>query len=190
MDISRFNWYLPDMNRREFLIASGGIVVASAGGTAVAKATRADLLAEDELTRGNGEAVAIEKQISRDSVEYLESTQEVREQGHTLPFSEWAQRKSAKIGADEVVSIVENRLDKPVEGVGSGVRYLIFGSVVTVDRTVTYDRHGSVVSEPNVSLNQLTSVAPHTMAVTVNLNGQSSTNQLPVGVGHSEVHMD
>lgn len=177
------------MNRRKVLLTAGGAIIA-VGGTAVANATRADLLADSELTRGKGEAVTIERTITRDSVEYLESTNEVRENGHTEPFNEWARRESEKTGASAVVPVVENRFEKSVEGVGSGVRYLIFGPVITVDHTVTRDRDGSIVSEPNVTLDQLISVAPRTMTVTINLNGRGYTKDIPVGVGHALMYMD
>jgi hypothetical protein len=179
-----------DVNRRNYLIAAGGALIAVTGGTAVANAARADLLADSELTRGKGEAVAIEKTIARDSVEYLESTNEVRENDHTQPFDKWARSECVEIGANEVVPVVANRLDKAVEGVGSGVRYLIFGPVISVDHIVTRDRDGSIVSEPNVPLDQLISVAPRTMTVTVSLDGHEYSTQIPVGAGHAEVSMD
>lgn len=178
------------MNRRTYLVAAGGSLAAVTGGTAVASATRADLLADRELTQGKGGAVTIERTITRNSVEYLESTNEVRENGHTQPFNEWARRESEEIGAHTVVSVVENRLDKSVEGVGSGVRFLLFGPVITLDHTVTRDRDGSVMSEPNVPLDHLVSVAPRTMTVTVTLAGHGFTTEIPVGVGHGEVSMD
>ncbi|MBX0297617.1 hypothetical protein [Haloarcula nitratireducens] len=178
------------MNRRQFLIAGGGTVVALAGGTAVADATRADILADTELTRGEGEAITIAKTISRESVEYLESTNTVEENGHTQPFNKWARRECAGIGANEIVPVVDDRLETTVAGVGSGVRYLIFGPVITGDHTVTRNRDGSIGSEPNVTLEQLTSVAPRTITVTVTLAGQQLTTEFPVGVGHSEVSID
>jgi hypothetical protein len=178
------------MNRRTLLITGGGTVAAFAGGTAVASTTRADILANSELTRGRGETVTREKTITRESVEYQESTNQVRENGHTEPFDEWARRESAAIGASEIVSVVENRLNTSVEGVGSGVRYLIFGPVIAVDHTVTRARDGSTVSEPNVTLEQLLSVAPGTITVTVTLDGHAFTKKFPVGGGHSEVSMD
>ncbi|WP_152043561.1 hypothetical protein [Salinigranum salinum] len=106
------------MNRRTFLIAGGGTAVALGGGTAVASATRADVLANSELTRGKGEAETVEKTITRESVEYLESTTQVREDGHTESFSRWARRESATIGAREVILVVENRLNNSIEGLG------------------------------------------------------------------------
>lgn len=178
------------MNRRTYLVAAGGALTAVAGGTAVASATRADVLADSELTRGEGEATTIARTISRDSVEYVESTNEVRENDRTEPFERWARRESNEIGAETVVGTVENRFEKSVEGVGSGVRYLLFGPVVTVDHTVTRDRDGSTVSEPNVGLERLVSVAPRTMTVTVELSGHEFTKEIPVGVGHSVVSMD
>lgn len=176
------------MNRRKFLLVGGGTVVA--GGAAVANATRADVLADTDLTRGKGEAVTIEKTITRDSVEHLESTNAVRENSETQPFDKWARRECAKIGTEEVVPVVDDRLDTSVDGVGSGVRYLIFGPVITVDHTVTRNRDGSIVSEPNVTLDRLITVVPRTMTVTVTLDGQGFTKEFPVGIGHSEVSMD
>lgn len=160
-----------------------------AGETAVASATRADVLANSELTRGTGEAVTVENAITRESVEYLEPIDRVREDGHTDSFGKWARRESAAIGASEIIPAVENRLDKSVDGVGSGVRYLIFGPVITVDHTVTRDRDRSIVSEPTVTLEQLISVAPGTMTATVTSDGHALTKEFPVGVGHSEMSL-
>lgn len=178
------------MNRRRYLTAIGGAFVAVTGGAVVASASRADILADRELTRGRGDAVAIERTIARDSVEYLESTGEVEDNGHIRPFNQWAQRECEELGAETVVSVLESRLDLPVEGVGSGVRYLVFGPVVSVDHTITRDRDGSIVSEPNVALEQLISVAPRTMTVTVAIAGNRYSTDVPVGVGHGEVSMD
>lgn len=172
---------MTDMNRRKFLLASGGII--SVGGTAVASATRTDILADEELTRGKGKAVALENTNTLDSVTYLESTNEVRKNGNTLPFNKWARWECADIGASEVVFIVDNRLEPTVEGVGSGVASQIFGPVITADHTVTRDSDGTIVSEPNVTLDELISVAPRTVTVTVNLEGRGYATDIPVGVG-------
>ncbi len=178
------------MNRRQVLLAGGGAILTAIGGTAAASETRADLLATSELTRGKGETLTIEKSITRESVKYLESTNQVSENGHTEPFTKWARRESATIGAREILSVIETRLDTPVEGVGSGVRYLVFGPVVTVDHTITRDNDGSIVSEPTVTLDQLISVSPNTLTVTVTLNGHALTRDFPVGVGQSEMSAD
>lgn len=177
------------MNRRKYLITAGGALTALIGGTAAAKATRADIFADSELTRGKGEAIAIEKTITRGSIEYLESTNEVREKGNTEPFNGWAQSECAEIGARVVVTAIQDQFEKSVEGIGSGVRYLVFGPVITVDHTVTRDRDGSITSEPNVKLEQLISRSPRTMTITVTLQGQEYTKDLPVGVGHTEASL-
>lgn len=178
------------MNRRRVLVAGGGTAAALAGGTAVASATRADLLASSELTRGKGEPMARERTITREAVAYLESTDAVEENGDTQPFERWARRECVEIGAGAVVSVVDGRLDEPVDGVGSGVRYLLFGPVITVDHTVTRDRDGGVVTEPDVTLDRLIAAAPRTMTVTVVLDGRAFTAETPVGVGHVEVSTD
>lgn len=178
------------MDRRRLLIAGGGIVGAVAGGTALADATRADLLVDRELTQGTGEPVATQQTITRDAVDYLASTDAVREHGETEPFTEWARREGQEIAADTVVSVVESRVEGPLDGVGSGVRFLLFGPVITVDHLVTHDRTGTVVNEPTVTFNRLITVTPRTMTVTVTLDGHDYTTTFPVGVGQSDLYMD
>ncbi|WP_255195350.1 hypothetical protein [Halorarius litoreus] len=175
------------MNRRQFLLAGGGAIGTLAGGTAVGKATRADIVATDEMSRATGEPVALSRTVTDESVTYLDATDEVSDRGHTDPFDRWARRECAELAADTVLDVVQDRLEKPIEGVGSGLRALLFGFVVTVDHTVTRNSDGEVVGEPNVRLDRLTAVAPRSMTVTVTLDGRSFTRVLPVGVGHVEV---
>lgn len=181
---------VPGVNRRTLLAAGAGGLAAVAGGAALADATRADVAADRQLTRGEGDRAALERTVARESVEYLEATDEVEADGRTVPFEEWARREAAEVGADAVVGVVEDRLDRSLRGVGSGVRYLLFGPVVTLDHTVTRNREGEVVNEPDVPLETLVAVAPRRLAVTVVLEGRSSTARFPVGVGHVEVSYD
>lgn len=174
------------MNRRSYLLAAGGGLATLVGGAAVADATRADLSADGELSWGQGSPATIERTVTDDAVELLASGK-VRERSSTQSFERWARREAEAIGAHTVVSIVDDRLDADLEGVGSGVRYLLFGPVVTVDHTVTKNRDGEVVSEPNVPVERVREVAPRTLSVTVTLEGRSFTRRLPVGVGHGEV---
>lgn len=178
------------MNRRDAIIAGGGTIIGLGAGTVMADAVRADILVDSELTRGKGAPAAMKQSVSTDGVDYLESSQRVRENGDTQPFRAWARTECLEIGANNVVEIIDDRLDKPVEGVGAGVRYLIFGPVITVDHTVTRDRDGEIVSEPNVPLEDLISVTPHTLQVTVMLDGNAYRREIPVGGGHSEVWMN
>ena len=175
------------MNRRRYLLAAGGTLATLAGGAAVADATRADLTVDGELSRGRGAPATVERTVTRDGIEYVESADEVREDGHREPFERWARREAEAVGARTVVAIVDARLDADLEGVGSGVRSLLFGPVVTVDHTVTRNRDGEVVSEPNVPVERVRSVAPRTLSVTVTHEGRHLTRRLPVGVGHGEV---
>jgi len=178
------------MNRREYLLTAGGALTAIAGGTAAANATRADILADSELTRGKGDTVAKTTTVTRDSVNYLDSTGEVSDRGHVEPFDQWARRECVEFGASAVVGVIQSRLRRSIDGVGSGVRALLFGSVISVDHTVTRGRDGDVVNEPNVTLKQLISMAPRRMSITVSLEGQTYTTDVPVGVGHTEVSFD
>lgn len=167
-----------------------GALGVATGGTAVAAHTRSDLTATGELTRGQGKPAVVERTITRDAVTYLAETEEVEENGHTLGFRKWARLESEEIGADTVVSVVDRRVETDVTGVGSGVRYLLFGPVITVDHSVLRDRDGEVLSEPNVSLETVVSTAPRSLTVSVRLDGRAFTRTLPVGVGHSEVSQD
>jgi len=181
---------VPGVNRRTLLASAAGGLVAGAGGAALADATRADVVADRGLTRAEGDRAELERTAARESVAYVDSTDEVEEDGRTAPFEEWARREAAAVGADAVVGVVADRLDRSLEGVGSGVRSLVFGPVVTVDHTVTRNREDEVVNEPDVPLETLVEVAPRSLAVTVALEGRSSTARVPVGVGHVEVSYD
>ena len=127
--------------------------------------------------------MTIERTITRGSVEYVGSTDEVRENGETEPFAQWARQECAEIGAGSIVSLVDDRVEEDLTGVGSGVRALDFGPVITVDHNVTRDRDGNVTSRPNVALERLVSVAPRTLTVTISLSRQEVTRDFPVGVG-------
>lgn|GEM_PF-2527991 len=174
------------MNRREFLVSTAGVCGVAAGGTLLAETTRADVLASGELTRGNGPPASITETVTGDDVEYLPSTNEVRTGDGTTPFDTWARLECHDAAAGRIVEIVDDRIEKSVEGVGSGIRHLAFGLVVTVDHAVTRDRDGEVLSTPNVALDRLVAVAPPTLTVTVELDGQTDREVLPVGVGHVE----
>lgn len=164
--------------------------MAAAGGTALARETRADLLLDSELTRARGDPEAIERTVDPDAVGYRASTGEVTENGRTQSFEDWARLECGDVATDAVVGVVADRLGRDLESVGSGLRGLAFGFVLTVDHNVLRDGDGEVVSRPNVSLNRLVEAAPRTLTVTVALDGvdgRERTRQFPVGVGHSEV---
>lgn len=176
------------MDRRKFLVSAGAGGLAVAGGATLASVTRADI-PFDGLTRGRGSPATIRRTITNDDVTYHEVTNEVSTSGSRLPFDVWASRECNKIGARNVVQILEDRLDRELKGVGSGVRHLIFGPVITVDHNVTLDQN-NVVNEPNVSLDRLISVTPRTITTTIHLAGTAYSNTTPVGVGHHEVSAD
>lgn len=176
------------MNRRQYLVSAGGALTALVGGSSVAYASRADIVASD-LTRAQGEPAKLEKTITRGSVEYLEATNDVVKKGHTIPFTTWAKRASEEIGATAVLQVVDYRVDTTEAGVGSGVRSLLFGAVITVNHSIIKARDGSIRSEPNVPLDRLISVTPRTLTVSVHLAGRGYTQEIPVGVSHGTGQM-
>jgi len=170
------------MRRRKLLAGLGAGVATLGGGVAVADATRADIAFEGALQRPDGQPVSTTKTVGEDAV---------RDGADTEPFDRWARWTAYEHAAETVLSVVDDRLDEPVSGLGRGVRSLLFGPVVTVDHGVTRNRDGEVVSEPNVPLDRVVSVAPRTMTVTVELNGQAATREVPVAVSESEtVYLD
>ena len=175
------------MNRRTYVTAIGGGLASLAGGVAVAKATRADITADPSLVRGKGEPVATTGTVTRDYLEYIEETNGVRYPDATEPFAKWARRECAVIGSSAVLPAINNRIDKPLEGVGKGVRALAFGLVITVDHTIARDREGTVMSEPNVGLDELVTVAPRSVTATVVLEGHEYTRDVPTIVRHGEI---
>ena len=175
------------MKRRTYLTACGVGLASLAGCTTVAKTTRADVTADRSLVRGEGDPVATEHPVDRDSVEYLEETNEVRDGGTTQPFDRWARRKCETVGLAAVVPVIEERFGKSIEGVGTGVRSLLFGPVITVDYTIVRDSDGSVTREPNVEFEELVAVTPRRVTATVALEGRAYTRDVPVAARRSEV---
>lgn len=153
----------------------------------MAKTTRADVTADPSLFRGEGNPVTTRQTIDRDSIEYLEETNEVRYGDTTESFKRWARRECTAVGSAAVLPAIDSRFEKPIEGVGKGVRDLLFGLVITVDYTIVRDRDRSVTSEPNVGFKELVAVTPRTVTATVVLEGRDYTRVVPVIVQQSEL---
>lgn len=177
------------MKRRTYLTAVGGGIASLAGGTAVARATRADIAADSSLVRGEGDPVSTRETVTRDHLEYIEGTNSVRYDETTESFEKWARRECAAVGSDAVLPAIDDRTDEPIEGIGKGVRGLAFGSVISVDHTISRDRDGSVRSKPNVKFEELVLAAPRSVTATVVLEGQEYTRKVPVIVRHSETQL-
>lgn len=192
------------MNRRAYLAGIGAGVASLAGGLAVAEATRADVMAEPSLIRGEGDPVSASETVERDYVEYVEATDEVRyvtvERGddsetvvhdgeaasETEPFERWANRACASVGSRAVLPAVDRRFEQPVAGLGKGVRGLVFGLMITVDHVVVRDEDGSVVNEPNVGLDELVAATPRAVNATITFEGREHTRAVSVAVEHAE----
>lgn len=175
------------MKRRTLLAGAWAGAAALVGGAAAAEATRADVAFEQSMTRGKGDPASVERTVADDAVEYLPASDAVRyDHGGRDSFGQWAYYETAEVVAETVVPLVDDRLDVQLSGVGRGVRGLAFGLVVTVDHAVSRDREGRVLSEPNVSVADLVSVAPPTMRATVTLDGRSHARDVPVAVEHVE----
>lgn len=173
------------MNRRRFLFSASGVLAALAGGVAVGEPTRADIWYEEDLHRGRGAEATIERTITEPSESYIEESHEVTTRGSTLSFDTWGHRKCFTVASRKGPSIVDERLDTDVVGLGSSVRGLLYDFVAVIHHSIHLARDGSVISEPNVGLDEVISVAPRTITVTVSLDGQDYTESVPVAVEDS-----
>lgn len=184
------------MNRRTYLAGVGAGVASLTGGFAAAEATRADIAAEPSLIRGDGDPVATRETVERDSAEYLEATDEVRYAARyrgdepaayeTEPFERWAKRACASAGSRAVLSVIDDRFEKPITGLGKGVRGLLLGPAITVDHVVVRDEDGTVVNEPSVGLDELVAATPRAVDVTVTFEGREYAWAVPVAVEQVE----
>lgn len=173
------------VRRRTYLAAAGGLATLG-GGTAAAKATRADVVVESGFHRGAGDSLSIRTTVRRDSVEYFHGTDEVRDGDLREPFERWARREASRVAAERILPAIQERSDVDVSVLGRGVAYLLFGAVVTVQnypvRSIGDERTSGTV----VPLDELVAVTPRRVSVTVTLEGREASRTLPGAVEHGD----
>jgi hypothetical protein len=98
---------------------------------------------------------------------------------------------------DALLPTIQERLGKELQGVRAGVRKIrreplgdLIGRALIAYIGTTYDRDGTVVSEPNVSIGELLDVVPRTVRTTVTLDGREYAHSLPVFVEQGDFHID
>lgn len=188
--------WLPTLHRRDTLalLGLGGVGGVSVPGMVSAFAPETIV----GLPRGEGAPVTVEQELTDEAVDYRPASDTVRwsrstgEGGPytTEPFGTWASRTAASVGSDAVLPAIRERLDGEATGIGNGVSDELVGMVIAVSIGTTYDREGQVVSEPNVSLEELVDVTPRTVRTTVTLEGREYTRPVAVFVEEGEVHED
>jgi len=178
------------MNRRTFLagLIGGGLAAASGFST-----HRPALLEGSQ--RAGGEPISVTRTITDDSVTYDPDRGTVRYptlmdsdgpvEHASEPFALWANRRCASVGSDEILPTIEDRVDRELAGVGTGVRGTAFGLASTVSATTTLDRDGTVVSEPNVSVERLRTVTPATVYTAIRFEEREHRRAVPVFVTES-----
>lgn len=174
------------MKRRGLLSVMGGGLAFLAGGTIAARAARADIAADSALFRGKGAPISTKETITQDSIEYVDGTNKVRYAGTTEPFQRWARRRCASVGSTAALPAIDERLEKPTEGIGKGVRGLFFGLVISVHHTIWRNPDESVRSRPIVPFDELVEVAPRDVNTTVVLEGHEYSRNVPVMVERVE----
>lgn len=174
------------MKRRSLFAAVGGGLAFLTGGTIAARAARADITADPALFRGKGAPISTKETITRDSIEYVDGTNKVRWAGTTEPFQRWARRECASVGSMAVLPAIDERLEKPVKGIGKGVRGLFFGLVISVHHTIWRNPDGSVESRPIMPFDELVAMTPRVVNATVVLEGHEYSRNVPVMVTRAE----
>ena len=184
------------MKRRTYLATVGAGIASIAGCTALADATRLDLAADSSRIRGKGDPVTTSRTIDQDGIKYVAETDQVRyvslygtdgpTKYRTEPFERWARTRCVSEASTAVLPAIEDRLGKPPEGVGKGVRGLLFGLVIEVDHILTLAEDGSIERKPNVRFDELIAIAPPSVKSTVRLSGREHTRDVPVVLRHVE----
>lgn len=183
----------PEVSRRETLGLLGVGSIAIPGGITTLKP---EVIVGHP--QGRGAPVSTEQTITDEGIEYRPSSDTVkwvkyRSGGdpvahETEPFEKWADRRCASVGSDVVLPTIQTRLDKDLQGVGKGVSGETIGLVITVHIGTTYDRDGDVISEPNISVEDLLAVTPRTVRATIKLEGREHSRSVPVFVEETEFH--
>jgi hypothetical protein len=159
------------------------------------------------LPQGRGTPVSTSRTITDESLEYDPESDTVRyatvvtragpTDYETVPFEKWAHRRCGTVGMEVLLPTIQERLGKELQGVRGGVRKIRrepLGDLIERAHIVhigtTYDRDGTVVSEPNVSIGDVLDVVPRTVRTTITLDGREYDHSLPVFVEEDDVHID
>lgn len=159
--------------------------------------------------RPDGEPISVDRTITddpgyeQDNVEYFPQNKTVRyvklrsgdeplEYG-TWSFEEWGEIESAEVGAARARTVTARRLG--VEEVGSGMSSPpddaeTEGMVITVQISKALNRDGEVVSWPVATFPALKESAPQSVDVTLSIEGDTVSRQVPVYVSYSIMHYD
>lgn len=184
---------LPEVSRR------GAIALLGVGGLSISglvTASKPELIVGHP--RAEGAPVAVERDITDESIAYRPESDTVRwskstgQDGPyvTEPFEKWASRRAASVGSTVVIPTIQDRISKEVTGIGTGMAGELIGTVISVRFGTTFDAEGDVISEPNLSKETLIEEAPRTVRSTIALDGRTFTRQVPVFIEEADLYED
>jgi hypothetical protein len=125
-----------------------------------------------------------------DDIEYFPANGTVRyvayrpvrgpESFETWTFEEWGRLEAATVAAERAREVTQRRLG--VSGLSGGITTTpeMDGPVAIVSVEEVRNRQGTVVETPAASLSALVGAAPRSVAVTVSLDGDPFSREVPV----------
>ncbi|PSQ46223.1 hypothetical protein BRD15_09710 [Halobacteriales archaeon SW_6_65_15] len=162
--------------------------------------------------RGRADPVAVETTVERDEVEYLPEEDAVRyvaawmhadheafvdgtnterePRYETTPFEQWAPTECARVGAERVLEVARDRLERGREEVRYGVSAEDGAETIHVEYSTVLGRDGTTVSEPTVDHDELVAATPASVTVTISFDGRTHTETIPVWVQHSTERLE
>lgn len=202
-------------SRRQFLGGVGGLGVSLAGclgstapgsetiDAGAGTATRTRQTPYPGPVRCRGDPVAVERRFTDsagygDDIEYFPENKTVRfvatRRGDdpvsydTWSFEEWAAIKAASVGLERVRDATATRLgtDEFGSGWGQPPDSVSVNTLVIKLHVATWIEDGQPISTPTVPLSRLADVAPRSANVTVSLEGDTSSQTVPVFANHVE----
>ncbi|MCD2199724.1 hypothetical protein LPA44_07420 [Halobacterium sp. KA-4] len=148
---------------------------------------------EREPVRGGAAEASVERTITDEEYQYVESNDTVRYPATMAgdevveydyePFEEWGHIQGASVAAEYLRSLLDQRLPEaetlsvPVSSRGEqdGLR-------LVAALTTHLARDGDVLSEPSVSRYEVIRATPHTVDATIHFAGRTYTDRYPVYV--------
>ena len=160
-------------------------------------------------SRPDGEPVSVDQSITdepgyeQDDIEYFPQNQTVRYVKYisggepaaygTWSFDEWARIETAEIGATQAQTVTAQRLD--IEELRSGISSPpedaeTEGPVITLQISKEFWRDSDVVRWPVTTFPNLKRVAPHSVDVTLSIEGDTYSWIIPVYVEYVIMQYD
>lgn len=142
--------------------------------------------------QAEGSPISTERTVTDEDIEYRPRPDAVRwprltnpdgPDDYTVePFEDWASRRAATVAHETVESVLPDRVDRELEGVGVSVGGEYLGLAVMVSTVIPRNEDGEPRDEPVIARSTLVDAAPRHVVTTVRLDGGEHTRRVPVFV--------